>query len=312
MDQNVISNADVEELSGLRPRSPLVAQRLKKIHNAYSQGYQAANSTDDLEAIIPKLNTIEAELHGFAFEGVGTALALKDVLTPSDENRVAAFVLGPGAAFDTYVYVGMGLMLGKKKQQLEPHFKSLNFARRWLVLDGYGFQHGFSHWKEYLGGQPAPEHLSGYNCRVFDQGLGRSIWFADGTDATRISQTISAFPKMRQADLWGGVGYACAYAGGADRATLEALKIAAGNYKPILAQAVILAANSRQLLGIPSAYTKLACEILCEIDTINVSKVSKIIDRMLKKPANSSVIPNSSWIHYRMHLIGIDRVAMPA
>lgn len=307
MTQDVIT--ETRRLRGVRPLAPRAAQRLGKIHSTFSQGYQAA-TTDDLEAIIPKLNAVEAEFLGFALEGVGTVLAQRDALTPTGQNRVEAFVAGPGAAYETFVYVGVGLMLGKKRLPIEPYLKSLSLTRSWLVLDGYGFQHGFTHWQEYLDDQALPEQLSGYACRVFDQGMGRSIWFIDGTDVTRIPQTIGAFPPARQADLWGGVGYACAYAGGVDRETLEALGTAAGFYRPILARVTAVAAKSRQLLGNPSVYTELACEVLCGM---GAEAAAETVDRTLKSPpmTNGATPDQEGWQPYRAHLMRLSKTALP-
>jgi enediyne biosynthesis protein E3 len=306
--QDIIS--ETRRLRGVPPLPSEVAQRLSKIHSAYSQGYQVATTTDELEAILSKLNTLPADLIGFALEGVGTGLAQRDVLAPTEQNRVEAFVKGSGAAYKNFVYVGLGLMLGRKKLPIEPYLKSLSLTKSWLVLDGYGFQHGFTHWQDYLQGQPIPEALSGYACEVFDQGMGRSIWFIDGTDVTRIPQTIAAFSTERQLNLWGGVGYACAYAGGVERPTLEALKIAAGSYHPILAQAAALAAKSRQLIGNPAVYTELACEVMCGM---GAEAAVETVDKMLDSPLNTIDTPDhESWQSYRIHLLRQSKIALLA
>ncbi|MBW4431059.1 MAG: DUF1702 family protein, partial [Pelatocladus maniniholoensis HA4357-MV3] len=278
MTQDIILS-ETKKLRGVPPLPAEAAQRLGSIHSAYSQGYQVGTTTEELEAIIPKLNSVSAELLGFALEGVGTGLAQRDLFAPTDYNRVEAFVKGPGAAYENFVYVGLGLILGNKKLPIEPYLKSLSLIRSWLVLDGYGFQHGFTHWQDYLQGQPIPEVLTGYASQVFDQGMGRSIWFINGTDVTLISQTISAFPPERQVNLWGGLGFACAYAGGVDQSTLEVLRVAAGSYDAILAQAAAIATKSRQLLENPSRYTELACQVFCGTGT---EAADETVDRILK------------------------------
>jgi len=299
--------AETRKLRGVLPLPPETAQRLGSIHTAYIQGYQVAITTEELDTIIPKLNTVATDLLGFTLEGVGTGLAQKDMLAPATQSRLEAFVDGPGAIYENFLYVGLGLILGKKRLPMEPYLNSLSLIRSWLVLDGYGFQHGFTHWQEYLQGQPIPEQISGYACEVFDQGMGRSIWFIEGTNVTRVTQTISAFPPDRQINLWGGVGYACAYAGGVSLSTLEALSTAAGSYRSILQKTAAIAAKSRQLTGNPSIYTELACKVLCGMDS---DAAAQTVDRLLENALfNPTTLDPESWQSYRIHILNLKRIA---
>ncbi|GAB1544331.1 DUF1702 family protein [Scytonema sp. NUACC21] len=295
---------------GMSAIAPSVQQRLRQIRGSLIQGFQAALATDELEAIVPKLNGIEDELRGFAFEGVGMGLTQRDLIAPSKQNRVEAFVAGPGAGYEHFVYVGVGLMLGKTPVPVEPYVSQLNPTKVWFVIDGYGFQHGLSHWQKYLDGLAMPEHLSGYASRVFDQGMGRSIWFVDGADATRISQTIGAFPPIRQADLWGGIGFVCTYSGGVERATLEALRTAAGSYEFQLAQGAAFAAKSRQRIGSYSAYTELACEVLWGMGAAAVTKKQDLALQNLQ--TNRATPDREVWQHYRAYVLMPSTIASPA
>ncbi|QLE58164.1 DUF1702 family protein [Nostoc sp. TCL26-01] len=274
---------------GISAISPGVQQRMRQIRGTLIQGFQMAIAHDNPEAIISQLGNIDDELRGFACEGVGMGLTQRDLVAPSQHNRVESFITATHTAYEHFVYVGVGLMLGKTPLPLEPYLSQLNPERAWLVIDGYGFQHGLSHWEKYLDNFAIPEHLSGYACRVFDQGMGRSIWFVDGADPIHIAQTIAAFPTTRQADLWGGIGFVCTYSGGAERATLEALKEAAGTYQFALIQGSAFAAKSRQKIGSYSAHSQLACEVLWGMETATV--------------AENLVIPKQEvWQHYRSHL----------
>lgn len=289
------------ELRGVRPIPPELAQRFRQIQYAFSQGYQAAITTDELETIVFKMNIIEAEYRGFAYEGVGCALAQRDILKPSQQSIVEIFINSHEAIYQNYVYVGVGLMLGRQRLPLKPYLELLNPAKIWLVIDGYGFQYGMTHWQDSLEKQAILEELSGYACRVFDQGMGRSIWFLDGADVIRISKTIGAFPPERQVDLWSGLGYACCFAGGADQATLEALGAAAGSYKSILAQSVALATKSRQQLGHSSIYAERACEVLCGM---GVKEASDSVDTIVERaPNNGAITDQEDWQHYRIRLM---------
>ena len=105
--------------------------------------------------------------------------------------------------------------------------------------------------------------MKGYALRAFDQGLGRSLWFVRGAEVERVIEMVGTFECERQSDLWSGVGLACAYAGGADDASVEALRAGAGPFAPQLAQGAAFAAKARERAGNTSANTEKACRILC-------------------------------------------------
>ncbi|MCC5667042.1 DUF1702 family protein [Nostoc sp. CHAB 5784] len=282
--------ADTWAKRGIQKSDAGVQERLSKIGSTVLQGYHVAIASEDLEAIAPKMNEIDEELRGFGYEGVGMGLAQRDLLTPSSENRMATFVAGDGAAYHNWVYVGLGLMLARARLPIKPHLEKLNFGKSWLAIDGYGYYQGMFHWQDSLDNQVISEQISGYARSVFDQGLGRSIWFIGGGDVNHIARTIDTFAPNRREDLWGGVGYACAYAGGAERATIEALTNTAGVYRFQLTQGTAYAAKSRQSLGNHSVYTELACQVLWGMGA----------DAVANSLATNGEPPESqTWQHYR-------------
>ncbi|MFK0734594.1 MAG: DUF1702 family protein [Gloeotrichia echinulata GP01] len=266
-----------------------IQKRLEQAGRSLMKGYHTA-VTDELEAIAPKLNELDEELRGFAYEGVGMGLGQRDFLTPTTHNRIATFVTGDGAVYHNWVYVGLGLMLARVGRPIEPILQRFDNIKAWLIVDGYGFYQGMFHWRDSLDNQVISEQISGYTRSVFDQGLGRSIWFVDGGDVNRIIRTIDAFSPERREDLWGGVGYACAYAGGAERTTIEALGNKAGAYRSCLAQGTAYAAKSRQALGNQSVYTELACQVLWGMGA----------DAVADSLANHGETP--VWQHYRARI----------
>ncbi len=277
-------------------RNARVPQRFGQVAEGMWQGYHAAIADEEPEALVARLNAIESELFGFALEGVGMGLAELDALKPKKQNRVQAFLEGARTAYQTMVYLGVGLMLVRRELPIKPYLTQLNPISSWPIIDGYGFNHGIYRWREYIDGQAIPEQLVGYTCRVFDQGLGRSIWLLDGTDVTRISVTVGAFSSIRQADIWGGVGYACSSICGAERATIEALGTAAGSYLSELAKGAACAAKFRKLLGNPAGYTEFVHEVLCEMAGDTGTNVRDI--------PNNEAEPNQQvWQHYREVLL---------
>ncbi len=251
---------------GFRAGEAAVRERLELLGSAFLQGYHLAVRVGDPAALGPRLNAVGPEVRGFAFEGAAMGLALLDHLTPWRRNRWQAFLAGPGRPHTYMVHVGAGWALARlpwARHHPERPLARLDPLLRWLTVDGYGFHEGYFHWRRTVERQAIPAGLFGYGRRAFDQGLGRSLWFVGGADVAWIPATIATFPPGRRADLWSGVGLACAYAGGVERAGLEALLARAGPYAPHLAQGAAFAAKARQRAGNPSPHTELACRVLC-------------------------------------------------
>ncbi|QLE58163.1 DUF1702 family protein [Nostoc sp. TCL26-01] len=290
---------------GVRTDDEPMQQRFFQVTNAMWQTHQASLASDDRTVLVNKLNSIETEQFGFALEGIGIGLAQQDLVAPSDKNRVESFVAGTSAAYQTMVYLGVGLMHGKGRLSIAKYLNTNDLVKAWPVIDGYGFQHGMFHWREFLDATAnPPAEFSGYTRHIFDQGLGRSIWMVNCADVVRIAQTIGAFPANRQADLWGGIGYACASIGGANRATLAALAAASGSYRFALARAAACAAKFRQLLGNAAGYTTMASQVLSGLET---ATPDEILNQAPKKlPANIADIDAETWQWYRVYLIADD------
>ena len=294
---------------GVRTEDERMQQRFFQVTNAMWQTHQAALASDKREVLVDKLNSIETELFGFALEGIGIGLAQQDLVAPTNYNRVEAFVAGASPAYRTMVYLGVGLMLGKGRLSIERYLKPSDLTKVWPVIDGYGFQHGMFHWRDFLDGTATPpEIFSGYTRHIFDQGLGRSIWMVNCADVNHISRTIAAFPATRQADLWGGVGYACASIGGAERATLEALGTAAGPYRFALARAAACAAKFRELLGNAAGYTKMASEVLSGMESATPDEILNKAPKIF--PTNKAISDSEVWQFYRVYLVVDDLVAV--
>jgi hypothetical protein len=273
---------------GFRCRDGAVRERLEAVGGAFVHGYHAALAEDRPAPLAATLASGAPELQGFRFEGAAFGLALLDFLTPwpwSRRRRLRPFLSGPAADHTYLAHVGAGWLLARAPARVGSLLRRLDPLLGWLALDGYGFHQGFFHWPAAVERQRVPGRLSGYARRGFDQGLGRSLWFVDGADVLRIPQTVAAFPAARQADLWSGVGLACAYAGGRDRAAIAALRRAAGAHAPALAQGAAFAAKARQRAGNPTADNALACDVLCGMGPDAAAAVTDDALRDLPLPA---------------------------
>ncbi|MBV8678797.1 MAG: DUF1702 family protein, partial [Planctomycetaceae bacterium] len=278
---------------GFREIEPEVRQRLEGIGEIFLHGYHAALEGGECGALVLRLNAVEAEFRGFAFEGAAMGLALLDYLMPWRRDRLSAFLEGPGAAHVYMVHVGVGWVLGRLGLRVERLLARLDPLLRWLAIDGYGFHEGYFRWRRCVGGREVPARLSGYARRAFDQGLGRSLWFVEGADASRIAATIAAFPPSRQADLWSGIGLASTYAGGVERPTLEVLRAAAGSHRGALAQGAAFAAQARQRAGNPAPHTEAACRVYCALSADEAARVTD--DALSELPSDGTVPAFEVW-----------------
>jgi hypothetical protein len=237
----------------------------QRVVTTVMQGFRATLEDDRFDVLVERLYEVEEDWRGFAYEGVGLGLTIFDYIMPW-RKRLQAFVAGPGAAYIIPIYIGSGLAFGRLGgRHIEWFVRRLEHpVFRWMVVDGYGFYSGFFKRTRFLVKQERPKNLTSDACHIFDQGMGRSIWFANGEDVEQVTAMISSFPKERRADLWAGASFACAYAGNSmTLQALEQLRTAASPYEVQLAVAGTLAAKRRHGFGHLTPHTELACQVFC-------------------------------------------------
>ena len=261
-----------EKATSFSDRDLDAAHRLKTVVSTVTKGCQLTLQNSNFEKLVVRLNAFDPELCGFAYEGAGIGLAALDCLLPW-KNRTRAFLDGPGSAFIYAVPLGAGMALARLHRRPERFLKHLDPVLGWLIVDGYGFHEGFFARRRYVDKQEVPKHLSAYGRRVFDHGIGRSIWFSGEANVAQVAQTIAAFPESRQSDLWRGIGLACGYTGGVERSVIEALLAAAGSHSPQLALGVAIAANARHSVGNPSPNADLASGVVWGLPSQAVSQM---------------------------------------
>ncbi|MBV9690117.1 MAG: DUF1702 family protein, partial [Ktedonobacteraceae bacterium] len=249
-------------------------QQLELRARTFIQGYSMAlEAGDSFETLVCGLESFENEVRGFAYEGAGMGLALLDYFTPW-KKRLPAFMSRAGNKHIYVLHVGAGWTLGRLPQRYSSFLAHYDPLLRWLTIDGYGFHEGFFASQRALKEQVRPHRLSGCALHAFDQGLGRSLWFVKGADVEQIVAVLKAFPEERQADLWSGVGLACAYAGGALPEAIQVLHTSAQNYRPHLAQGAAFAAKTRQRAGNATSHTDLVCHMLCGVSACEAAQVT--------------------------------------
>jgi hypothetical protein len=260
-----------------------VAERIEEVGRTFLFGYHAAIEHDGPERLASRLAAVRRELSGFAYEGAAMSLALLDFLTPWKRSRLAAFLAGPGEPHVYLAFVGAGWAIARLPFTTLARLASLDPLLFWLAVDGCGFHAGYFHWPRVVERREVPAWLCwrtglggrrGCAREVFDQGLGRSLWFIEGARPERIAKTISRFPFSRRADLWSGVGLAASYTGWAEAATLLELRSAARSFVPELAQGAAFAAKARQRAGNPTRRTDVACRVFCGLGADQAAAVT--------------------------------------
>ena len=248
---------------GFRASDEEARRRLEQIGILFLSGYHAALEESEFGPLARRLAIVEADLQGFAFEGAAMGLGLLDCFTPWRKDRWRTFTERLGQPHIYMMHVGLGWALARLRRSVTSHLAQLDPLLGWLAVDGYGFHEGYFYWPQYVEGRAIHARLHGYALRVFDQGLGRSMWFVKGADVAAVANAINAFPAARRDDLWSGVGLACAYAGGCDRTAIESLRASAHEHLSSLAQGVAFAAKTRQRAANLNLHTKNICRLIC-------------------------------------------------
>jgi hypothetical protein len=289
------------EKRGFHAKDQMARERLEEIGKTFLDGYNAALGEDDFSLLAARLDTIEAERCGFAYEGAAMAITLLDLLMPWAPNRFSRFLNGAGADHLYMLHVGAGWGLARLHRSVDQFISHLDSVLGWLVVDGYGFHEGYFHWQKTVIEQRVPARLNGYSRRVFDQGLGRSLWFIEGADVSLISDRIRTFPIERQSDLWSGIGLACAYAGGVEASDLVRLQALAERFEFHLTQGAAFAAQARRKAGNPTSHTEMACQILCNLSADEAALITE--EALLDLPSQGNEPAYEVWRNRIRNLI---------
>ena len=258
--------------------------RLEEVGAVFLTGYHRAVECADAKAVCTSLRQVDKELRGFAFEGASMGLALLDWFAPWNSRLLNLMTEGEGNSHIYMLHVGAGWLGARLPFGFRRTLRRMDPLLRWLAFDGWGFHEGFFHWKNHIEGQLAPKQLSGYERRVFDQGLGRSFWFVNGGNAGLIAETISSFAPERRSDLWSGIGLAATYAGIGTEESLTCLRSRCGPFLPSLAQGAAFAAKARDRAGNATDYTDFAARILCNT---SVAEAAQITDAAVENLAGT-------------------------
>jgi enediyne biosynthesis protein E3 len=90
------------ERRGFRVPRPRVREHLECIGGSFLKGYQAALDSECLADLPPRLEAVELEFRGFAYEGAAMALDLLDQLRPPWRPRFFP-LFWPAQASNIYI-----------------------------------------------------------------------------------------------------------------------------------------------------------------------------------------------------------------
>jgi len=279
-------------------REPELRAHLETSGGGFLDGFNLALEEPRPYPLAARLEQLEPRFHGFAYEGAAMALTLFDLMFPWRRSRFETFISGPANRHIYMAYVGAGWAMARLCPLFERRRRKLDPLLSWLTVDGYGFHEGFFHPDRAYGAKKRPSRLKGYALKAFDQGLGRCTWFFKGGDAAAIIEIIESFPESRRADLWSGVGLACAYAGGASAEEVKRLKAAAGPNAGWLAQGAAFAAKARQRGGNPVPHNDLAVSLLCGK---SLAEAAQICDDTLRQLPMGEATPGYELWRRRIH-----------
>jgi SagB-type dehydrogenase family enzyme len=266
---------------------------LETVGRKFLEGFEYGMAGQQLADIESSLETVEPAFRGFAYEGCTMALAVRDGIRLSGRHWVRDLLASRGANHIYMAYIGVGWAMARlprlRWRAIEPHDPLL----RWLALDGYGFHQAYFRTQQYVWDQhqdrmPGWEPAA-YASRVLDQGMGRALWFVNGSDVQRVASTIEAFPASRRGDLWSGAALASVYAGGADAGELSDMARLAGPYRSHAAQGAAFAAKARLLAGLVMPGTELGVKVHCDMSVEEAAAVTDEAKDGL--PADDADIP---------------------
>jgi hypothetical protein len=259
------------ERRGFTPVDERAREQLEGIAATFLRGYHAALREPRHELLAARLDETDLDLRGFAYEGAAMGLTVLDALVPT-RRRLRSFLRGPGFPYAWMAPIGYGWARAQMRRRPTSPPLLVDPLLDWFALDGAGFHDGYFHPDRYVDGRVEPRRRDAAAARVYDQGIGRSLWFVRGADVERIHATIASFRPERRPFLWSGLASAATYAGGVGEDALAELAELGREHGPDLAQGAAFAAKARLAGGNVTAHTEAACAALCDMTALDAAR----------------------------------------
>jgi enediyne biosynthesis protein E3 len=277
--------------ASFRKRGFLETDREKRLTleaagEAFIGGYNAALAADRVDDALRHIDTVSPLRRGFAAEGAAMGFAIADAL-PFQQPRLPEYIRASECEFSYLTHVGAGWALARVPWRRARILAPLDPVHHWLAFDGLGFHDAYFYHRHTLGGWRRLR--TGYASHVYDQGIGRALWFVSGGSVAAATRLIAGFPSRRQSDLWSGLGLAMAYAGPANGDEIDEANGNAGEFRPLFALGVAFACEARALARHIPAYTDLAARIVSGASAEALSALTRDVRKNL--PATDADAP---------------------
>lgn len=284
---------------GFPGRNTAAAGGLDRIPQAVVCGFEWGIEAPGLQELESRLDMVEPELRGFAYEGATMACTILDATAVRRPQHARALLDGPGEPHIFLTYIGIGFAMARLPRALWknvlPDLRESRYhpTMSWLAVDGYGFDRAYFDTRRWVDEQYVPKAYPwagspGYFHRGVDQGIGRALWFIHGGRASEVAAAVMRFAPTRQADLWSGVGLAATFAGGGDTRGLVALRDAADGNSAELALGAVFAAKARAQASFVPPHTRTAVRALAQL---TVRDAVAVADSTAVDPVPSGDVP---------------------
>lgn len=243
------------------PETPARA-RLESAASAFVAGYNAAIGPTARETVATMLGARPAAERGFLAEGAAMGAAVRTTCLPW-RDTLSPLLADLHEHYAHLTHVGVGWALARLPFARRRLMRRLDPTISPLAFDGWGFHDGYFHSDALAAGRLS---IGGEAGRIYDQGLGRSLWFSCGADSTRIGVAVASLGEERHPDLWAGIGLACVYAGGSDAPGVDALGRLSGAHIRWLRQGAAFAIGARARAGPVPAEAEATARQICGAD----------------------------------------------
>ncbi|MDG4766934.1 DUF1702 family protein [Solwaraspora sp. WMMD406] len=294
-------------------------RRLEAIPQAVICGFEWGIEGRDLWEVERRLELVEPELRGFAYEGATMAFTVRDAMPGGYRHWSRDLLRGPGVPHTFLTYIGIGFAMARLPRVLwkkvlpdltgTPYYPTMS----WLAVDGYGFDRAYFETARWVDRQERiPSYpwagAEDYFPRAIDQGIGRALWFIHGGNPGQAADAVDRFAGDRQADLWSGVGLAATFAGGCEPSGLAILVDRAGRHRGDLAQGSVFAAKARSFSGVVPAYTEAAVSALA---AMSVAAAARLADDVAVDESAAGRLPAYEIWRDRVRTRCLDRLDAP-
>ncbi|MBV1849288.1 DUF1702 family protein [Catellatospora tritici] len=278
--RNLMMTPSLADVSFAKRGFPIVptaaTRRLEAIPQSVICGFEWGIDSRGLWEVERRLELVEPEMRGFAYEGATMAFTVRDAMAGGRGTRTRDLLMGPGQPHIFLTYIGIGFAMARLPRPLwknvipdltgTPYHPTMS----WLAVDGLGFDRAYFDTKDWVDNRrrPKPYPFAGhpeYFARAWDQGVGRALWFIHGGVVRNVAAGVGRFEADRHADLWSGVGLAATFAGGSTPDGLTELRELAGAYAADLAQGSVFAAKARSYSGFAPLHSEQAVSALAGI-----------------------------------------------